>query len=487
MRSFILNFKFISVLFLAICLSWIVYRIVIVQHGYSVQEIKTEPWLGNVARMRELLYKNKSQSSDRPVIYIVSGSNALFSTASDVIENETGYEVNNYSLHAGMHIDLLFSQIKGKVKKGDIVVAPLEWSVLSRTKFNQFDYENYLFHFNQQVNLSPSSTYKLYTSVPLKRWWSGLNSYVLNEHKQLPYTQRASEAGLQEAWIARPDGVVYGHQGLSAFGDININKPITASTWRDKSTFQVIESDDPAWVVQIERWANYFRRNDVNFILTFPILLEGNSDEIKDINTWRKISRISNILSKSSAPLHCNPIDAVFSSIYRYDTSYHANAEGARLRSKSLANCLVDYISLKNTLTSEVNPELSSKLVAERLSQQKINFGVGNMPFQLRLRALNEINDAIKKFKFANGNYPLGDNVSILKLPSELKRVISSDYKFSYWSNGAAYKLIVDAPSDECAVVYANWPNLIYQKSNSNPDPYLCNGFGYWSSRAAIR
>ena len=494
MRLSISNFKKIAVVAAAASiLAWTGYRIVEVQLGYSIPANKTEAWFGNTARMRELLYA-KQPSNDKSTIFVVSGSNSLFSIASNVLAERTGYNVKNYSLHAGMHIDILFSQIRNKVKSGDIVVTPMEWETRSRTSINQFNYENYLHHFSRSVEPPVRVAYNIFSSVPLRRWVDGIKSYLYQPHDAVSYWDFYTPESLQYTWNHREKNENYTHRALNEFGDINIELPMVAATWKDKSTFQVPEKSDSKWLEQLGRWNSYFEEKGVKLFLTSPILLEGNGPEIVSIDTWKKIERVRGQMAATETPLYCDPVAATFSSIYRYDTPYHANAEGARQRTKELAECLVDFISQKDVRTMPIDAEAVISSIKIRLIDQRRNFGAGNMPFQVRLREIAKINQALNDYHAKNGKYPRSSipenwGLPVGVSPSSSIGLSSLDegLGITYWSNETGYKLIAKAPKIECTVVSANWPQMIDPVGLENGDPTSCTGFGYWSEDQKLR
>lgn len=494
MRLSISSFRKVFVVaFAASGLAWIGYRIVQVQLGYSIPGNKTEVWFGNTARMRELLYEKRPENG-KSTIFVVSGSNSLFSIASNVLAEKTGYNVKNYSLHAGMHIDILFSQIRNKVSSGDIVVAPIEWEARSRTSINQFDYENYLHHFSRSTEPPVWVSYKIFSSVPLRRWVDGLKSYLYQPHNAVSYWDFYTPESLQFAWDNRGKNEQYTHRALNEFGDINIDLPMTAATWKDKSTFQVPEKSSLNWLAQLGVWNSYFEEKGVRLFLTFPILLEGSGRELISVDTWKRIAGIRDQMAATATPLHCDPVSATFSSIYRYDTSYHANAEGARQRTKELGECLIDFISQRDVRTKPIDPEAVISSINSRLAEQRRNFGTGNMPFQIRLREITRINQAIQDYHAENGRYPRSTVSADWGLPAGIspgssKLLSSPDAELGvfYWSNETGYKLIAKAPRNECTVVSANWPQLIDPVGLENGDLTLCTGFGYWSKDQELR
>lgn len=494
MRSSTSNFKKIAVVaFATSSLAWAGYRIVEVQLGYSIPANKTEAWIGNVARMRELLYE-KQPENGKKTIFVVSGSNSLFSIASNVLAERTGHNVKNYSLHAGMHGDILFAQILNKVRSGDIVVAPMEFETINRTSINQFDYENYLHHFSRSVELPARVTYNIFFSVPLRRWVEGIKSYLYNPHDAVSYWNFYTPESLQYTWERREKNENYTHRALNEFGDINIELPMTATTWKDKSTFQVPKKTDSEWLKQMGRRNSSFEKKGVKLFLTFPILLEGNGPEIVSSDTWEKIGRIRDQMAETDTPLYCDPVASTFSSIYRYDTSYHANAEGARKRTKELSECLVDFISKKDVRTKPIDADGVIASIKIRLVDQRRNFGTGNMPFQIRLREITQINQSINDYHAQNGKYPRSNNPENWGLPVGISLSLNNEFSslyeelgIAYWSNETGYKLIAKVPSIECTVVSANWPQMINPVGLENGDPTSCTGFGYWSEDQKFR
>ena len=339
MRLSTLSFKRAVVLgCLAAFLLYLATRVALVQQGFPVPAYKTESWLADVALMREQLYAK--QPAAVGTIYVVSGSNSLFSLDSQLLSAVTGYRVRNYALHAGLHIDLQFSQIYGKVKRGDIVVAPIEWDVMTRTSFNQFDYENYLHAFAGSVELPVPVAYRLYTAVPLSRWVSGFKSYLSQPHDSVSYFDFKTPDRVQYEWDRRGGSEDY-TRSLTPHGDIHTNAPMTAATWESKSHFWLPDAPDHRWVERLEWWRDYVERTGGAFMLVSPVLIEGNGDLLLTASTWQLIEALRQRLSVSKTPLHCDPVQATLPSLYRFDTQYHANAVGARIRTLALAECVL--------------------------------------------------------------------------------------------------------------------------------------------------
>ena len=92
---------------------------------------------------------------------IIAGSNGLFSHSAKVIEKEIGINGINYSLDAGLGIDLILEKGKEVLKQGDIVILPLEYGFYNQgendvtftANGNSFIFQydtSYLFKFGPQ-------------------------------------------------------------------------------------------------------------------------------------------------------------------------------------------------------------------------------------------------------------------------------------------------------------------------------------------------
>ncbi|WP_439544156.1 hypothetical protein [Hyphomicrobium sp.] len=440
--------------------------IVAIQAGYSPPGEKTEPWISQVAQLREELYS--ARESPGPAIWIVAGSNGLYGVNSRVIEEATGFHVRNYALHAGMHPDLLFSQIRGKVRSGDIIVGPLEWLAYNRRLGNRFDYSNYLHHFSGSVNPDLWTLYRLYTSVPLARWMSGLWSRVLGNSRS--FFGGAAGKELKALWVAsrgKADSLAYTYEAVNEYGDINLGRPMTRKTWIDKSSFTVPGMLTDNTLAMLASWNAYFERQGAKFLLVPPVMLEGNNDRLVTTPLWVQIERIRSQLAGTVTPLKCNPADSVMASLYRMDTIYHLNSSGAEFWSKKLAACLRRIIAGEEVTAAAINPEIAAKDAAAAIAGQRLGFGLGGLPFQTTLRALTAGREKIVEYYKANGRYP----TTVAGLPDIL----------TYVSDGGSYRLFRKTDGGECTVVAANWPNLISDLDTKGGDPTLCQSYGYRS------
>ncbi|RYM18513.1 hypothetical protein EWH13_34730 [Bradyrhizobium elkanii] len=473
--------------------------------GLKPEGVLVEPWISDVDKLRNYIYAQHNDPS-KHTIFVIAGSNSLFSIASEEITKSTGYNVNNYGLHVGLHPDLLFSQITTKVKPGDIVVAPLEW-IDRRSLGNVFDIDNYFVHYRKSVSLPWYSAYVLWTSVTLKRWWSGLEAYIYAPAGAVRLWDLKSTEEMESEREKYTGPFRYAFFSLDKDGDLNPKLTMTHTSW------MATEDPRPGVVSPIEKeilatWKTRFEKLGARFFLTNPAILQNRHGSFLTSEFWADLEARRAALKANGTPIHCDPLAAVLASIYRYDTVWHPNATGATIYSQGMAECLDETIRGADTETRAIDPDQMVKLVEARLEKQREDYGLGNLPFQQRLRDLTQIRDALEAYKRDNGAYP--KSVGYDGIASDwgkrspdyidglVPRYLSSlpvdpagpaglpgQPQYLYWSNGEGYKIVSASPAEECAVVAVNWPKLVDPARLAKKGD-LTSCFAYADSVAAL-
>lgn len=84
-------------------------------------------WISDVYTQKEEIAK----SIDSKKIVILAGSNALFGVDSKILEKAFGLRVVNYGVNAGIELPLTLYLAKRVIKRGDVVLMPLEYPMYS--------------------------------------------------------------------------------------------------------------------------------------------------------------------------------------------------------------------------------------------------------------------------------------------------------------------------------------------------------------------
>lgn len=267
---------------------------------------------------------------------------------------------------------------------------------------------------------------------------------------------------------------------------------MTSATWKDEPGLDIPDNVTDRGLAQMDRWQEDFAGSGARLMVVAPVMLDGRDHQFLARATWERIERIRARMATSKAPLHCDPITAVFSSVYRYNTNYHSNAEGARLRTAELSHCINDFLNNKDVRSAPIVTDMAVQLVRQRFVDQTADFGRGAMPLQVRLRNITAINEAIADFHRQNGHYPRpsqnAERDDLQELAAALKRTLPTDpvgpkdeNYYAYFSDGKGYKIAAFAPAEDCTVVAANWPNLIDPARIKRGDATECRAYGYWT------
>lgn len=466
---------------------WILIAIVLAV-GFAAHRIargmvdKPEPWTGAVATIRSVLYADRGDPA-KPTLFVVAGSGALYGISTPALAAASGLTVKNFGLHAGYHPDILFSQVIAKVRSGDIVIAPLEWGTADRAIGSKFDILNYRQQFWRHVDLPKEIAAKLPSADKLS--WTRQALDTLTDffgNKDIAYM---SQSEILAEWNNGSERRASFHY-LSRAGDINLARPMTPATWKLDGRQPPTTFSKQATLV-FSDWQRRFRAKGVWLLPTWPILLDARDRPFENSSYWEKVEAVRQGAEKNNTPYFCDPVSFVLSTIYRHDTIYHANSEGARLYSEALGRCVADVVAGRSGPAAKIDPKAAAAEAVRRLEAQRVNFGQGDMPFQRRLRVLTEVRDNLARLHSETGAYPVSDgsdgSLSAV-LPDGV--TLNPEDSYSYRSDGRGYKVIVvNAPLD-CAVVTANWPDLIDAKTVKQ-EPLRCAAYGYWTPDHAKR
>jgi len=432
---------------------------------------KSEAWASEVTALRRHFY-DQARDKTKATLFIVTGSNALFSTDSAMLAEKFNMNIENWGLHAGFNVDILFSQMANRVQAGDIIIAPLEWNHYNREKYQAFDFDNYFYHFEPQAPLPWQKRAELQmgyvASTEAKFWLNGLLTYVTGPTEATnPYEQLDGEE-LKKAWDKEHGVERYSFLGLNERGDFHFKKPMTEKTWQTMGTPPPVNLKSRA-ASQLHDWKSFFEAKGAKFYLTPPIILDGKNKILTTSAYWQEMEKMREDLAENETPLRCNLPEFTFTTIYRFDTMYHCNQAGAALWTAALAQCLESLLAGSNEEYPLSHPDEIAQNIAERFERQREGFGKGDLPFQQRLRTITLLRDNILKHHQRHGRYP----AAITHVPEILRDTLY------YWSNGRDYALLVEGLAEDCPVINDNWPTMIMP---SKAPEESCAAYGYWSS-----
>lgn len=270
-----------------------------------------------------------------PKIIVDSGSNGLFGINSKILEDELGLPVVNLSDMAGVPLSHKLDRLECIGNKDDIIILPLEYHYYKEnkydinyiTKFNKI-YSSYFKYLSFQnkidliLNIRGTLIFEYY-----------LEKLILNKNKDV--------SDLNKPII----DYFFSSNDISLHGDfIDHKSEYSLIGTQDANEFLHGNLERIDNIEDIRKFCSEF---DYSFI-TWPSLTIRNTEEISSKNK-SSLNMLFQMLEYSGFKLLGRPQDFIFArDLNGYDTPYHLNEDGSKLRSKLIAKFLKESINLHN-------------------------------------------------------------------------------------------------------------------------------------------
>lgn len=303
-----------------------------------------EEWLRNTFKIKEYI---NSQTTQKPRLLIVSGSNSLFGFNSALIKENTQFHPINLAAHAGLPFNFYVDKIIANAKNGDYIFLPLEFGYYTKTepKNNQWyihnmllwggDYNKYISKqdiLNTYFNaLAPLNLYKmLLTPNGLKRQIQGrLNAHI----SPIPQWESLIQSGEKKHYE-------YDFKSLNAYGDFVYQKGEINQIVSEYLPDNIEISD--FFLNEYKRLESFAKQNDIKIFLTYPVTAENPKFSLHDPKTFAKIEWFKSELTKHDIQIYGDFRDFHFEKLYFYNTNLHLNNEGAKLRTINFIKMLME-------------------------------------------------------------------------------------------------------------------------------------------------
>lgn len=309
------------------------------------RSVKAEWWIVDVQKKKELIISQAKGSK----IIILSGSNGLFGINSKTISEKVGIQTFNLSLHAGLDISYYQYLIEKHVKKGDIVIMPLEYEYYTKEGSYSDWFINNMNAWGESYlkSLALREKVSFFTHTSLFRV---LNGALSSDKKMItPDIYIESHKGNES-------GFNYGYRytSLNALGDFNLNddkiefsKQISSNLEKYKEelsynkTKRVITSDSINSLMKINK---LIKKKEARLYITWPATISSKFFNGLDSTSVAFTSQIASELHKANINTLCDEFYANMPAKYFLDSRYHLNSHGAKIRSDKLALCINDAI-----------------------------------------------------------------------------------------------------------------------------------------------
>lgn len=449
--------------------------------------LKDNPAKGSYWIAKVLTYQDEllEASKDKPRLIIIGGSNGLYGFDGNYLEKYSGYDVVNLAVHLGFDLPFYEQRLRGKLRKGDVVVATLEHPVYRRDSSTSF---------HQEQNLLWLQRFFHY-ETPLER---------LRENLETP-----SEIYASLAW-QKLTGTPRDLTGLADLGNDGIKAPVVMHkmlplhvSLADENGFFTIplpesdevkaefakKNDSPYSALPVEAAGDTRAMRSLfelkytvesqggQLLITWPAMADVPSHDLHNPRLIDQYKVFQAAINKAGLRMVCDPEKMFLPPQFFNDTVYHVNAWGAIDRSIRLAQCLrgehLDF-------SQEVMAHTVQNQLAIRSLRTKLR-----APFEVADEEIEALQAALENYHAEHGSYPKSSKDGLAwdglyskwgastenwinglapqyvsTLPRDWRKSKRPDYQYLYRSNGRVYKIMNRRPPD-CELAKIIMPEFI--------------------------
>ena len=389
-------------------------------------------------------------------IVIIGGSSTSFGIDSDFIENKLKIPVVNMGLHGNLGAEFWLESVKGNLRKGDILILSSEYYRLYKN--NWYGMEG-----------NSVATALLYTpkKIPIifkdydlfKTWLHG----ILRMTKAYWHIYPKFQPLLEEN---------YGVYDIRSFKNDNIKAGLNDMFNGTFSKIDLVFDKDKFSIEKMQDYAAYFNDRGVEFFITPPSVMNEFINEQQSVNYYDSINKYTNIpvLNKYS--------NYVFERKYFFDTFYHLNTKGRKMRSELLVKEIRDQVLYERNQINDQEIRLSDNANSIALKEM-------NDPDNVRLEYTDKSNLLIQPVNSDKQGYIRykykTNHANDYFLNKTLKITVTSKPEIA---NNLELKTVRNYLFDYINNVKGNTFTLYKELSNVDIDykdgfSYLGIGFGY--------
>jgi len=370
---------------------------------------KASYWIPKVFTYQDQLLAKRD---GRPKLVVIAGSNGIYGFDGEYLEKYSNFDVVNMAVHIGFDLDLYKNRLAGKLKRGDVVIAPLEHALYRRDETTDFHQKQNLLWMQRFFNYdSPVERLKYNLETPLEIYFD-LGLQKLNGKKR----QLAGLATLGIDGIETPRILPLRkplHVSL-ADRDGFFNIPLSpsksllktfASERRPYSALPVSATRGTKAIASLQALKASIEAQGATFYLTWPAMADIPSHSEYDRKLVDGYRRFQAGLKQSGLDMICDPAAMFTPAKYFSDTVYHVNSWGAIDRSIGLAQCLKRVEGERFQIAPLVDTHTVENQLSIRMARQKML-----APFEVARRDLSKVQSALEAYYKDNGTYPKSSN-----------------------------------------------------------------------------
>tara|TARA_R110002167_G_scaffold206691_14_gene410787 strand:- start:7662 stop:9287 length:1626 start_codon:yes stop_codon:yes gene_type:complete len=321
-------------------------------------------------------------------IVIIGGSNASFGIDTDLMERELGLPVINLALHGGLPIKYIVEQAKEYMNEGDILIFSKEYEGLKDRHWNVMN----------GIELSKVATYDwsqariLFSDRTLfETTISGIFGTIKRYIERYPVEGRKNITSVYDSRAFEKDNLlgeyISGEYGLKV----------------EEHPLGMLNSDSKI-LSGLKEYKLFFEKKGVQFYITPPVVIKGYFKEENVLPFWYSFSENTGI------PLLNMDKKYTYDKRYFFNSHYHTNQSGRKLRTESLIS---DIIGAGLGIKSPQKNKTVYLSKSEALNE--VNLASFNAPYnfdilrrddkEIRVRQSGDLGHNYFRIRFENKDY----------------------------------------------------------------------------------
>lgn len=303
--------------------------------------VVAEWWLRNVTD-KKIQIANDARGER---LFLVAGSSGIFGFNSQLISQQTGKNVINLSMHAGLDLSYYRMIIEQVVRKGDTIILPLEFSYYSRNdEYTGWFVDNTMawgydyLHWNTLWK-----NVEFFSHVSLARVVTGVFAPIKSNFDDIEQVKK----------FHNTNGKYYGYsyKSLNDRGDINrFNfmhprvKELISEQDKNKATLSYgsghlnVSQHTKSELIKIKK---IIESRNASLYISWPTTMQTKYFNSENVESKILVRDVTTQLEKIGFSFLCDPFYANLPQHYFIDTHYHLNGDGAKIRSERFAQCLI--------------------------------------------------------------------------------------------------------------------------------------------------
>lgn len=292
--------------------------VAVVSLAQNVKGVYSHTFTSELSEKYDLLYSTEGRK-----IVVVGGSSVCFGLDSELLEKETGRKVVDFGLYATLGTKVMLDLSKRAINEGDtVIIAP------------ELDAQTMSMYFNQGAVLEAlDGRYDMLRDIGSDNAGDVAGGFL---------TYISNAAGFSRKGAGPNPSGIYNRSSFNAYGDIAYKREGNVMTLGYDANRPVdlsAETVSEDFIDYLNGYIDHCMSKGADVWFTFcPI----NRSGLKEGTTDGSIYEFYTFLA---GRLHCRIIsdinDFILDQKYFYDTNFHLNDTGARIRTQTLARDLL--------------------------------------------------------------------------------------------------------------------------------------------------